>query len=202
MPPRASGAIFRTTLHLLQLALICLLPACQAAYTYHGSPYTPPQAAPALSLRTTTGEPFRLADHAGQPVLIFFGYTHCPDVCPATTAEVHQVFDQLGERADRVTFAFITVDPERDTADALRAFLDRFDPRFVGLTGDDEALAAARQAYGVFAERDAEGSADYTMTHTSRLFLIDPSGRLVTNYTFDEPSEVLLADLRHLLEPG
>jgi protein SCO1/2 len=185
---------------LLLVLTALLLAGCQPTYQFHGSPYPQPQSAPDLNLTTTNGQPFNLAAYAGRPVLLFFGYTHCPDVCPATTAEVSQVLDELGPQADQVVFAFITVDPDRDSAAAVRSFLDRFDQRFLGLTGDSAALAQARQAYGVFAERDSDDPANYTMTHTSRLFLIDPQGRLVTNYTFDEPAEVLLADLRHLLQ--
>lgn len=131
--------------------------------------------------------------------MVFFGYTSCPDVCPATLSEVKWVFQQMGAGVDQVEFLFVTVDPERDTPEVIAEHLDRFSPRFVGLWGTEEELARAREVYGVYAARDPSEADFYTMTHTSRIFLIDQDGLLRTNYTFDETAETILTDVSSLL---
>ncbi len=193
-----SPRIARLTL-LLNAVLAC---SCRGRpYEWHGSAYPDPQPAPALALVDTAGRPFDLPLTLGSATLIYFGYTFCPDVCPATAADVAWTMEQLGPQADEVAFVFVTVDPGRDTPAVLRRFLDEFDSRFIGLTGLPEQLEAARQAYGVLAV--VEPSADpqgYLITHTARLFLVDPAGLLVVNYPFGSPRPELLADLRHVLE--
>ncbi len=170
-------------------------------YVWHGSPYSDPQPAPAFALVDTAGKAFDSGEAHGSAVLLFFGYTFCPDVCPATTADVAWSMEQLGPLAERATFAFITVDPRRDTAEVLRRFLDGFNTRFVGLTGTPAQLESTRQAYGVYAEPEPSADPDtYLITHTSRLFLIDSDGLLVASYPFGTPRADLLADLQHVLE--
>jgi protein SCO1/2 len=167
----------------------------------HGSPYDPPFTAPEVAASSTTGEPFQLTDLRGRPVLLFFGYTYCPDVCPATLAKMTRVFEQLGERGGRVTFAFISVDPQRDSVERLERHLQHFDPRFIGLRLEGDSLAAVMQEYGVYATKASEGDAEtYLVSHTARIFLVDPQGRLRTNYDFDTSGEAILADLERLLE--
>lgn len=131
-------------------------------------------------------------------MLIFFGYTSCPDVCPATVAEMRWVFDQMGADASKAVFTFITVDPERDTTQVLRGFLDKFNPNFVGLTGDQESLVAVEAAYGVYAKaEDHTPGEPYEVTHTARVFLVDPEGMLRTNYSLDTDPEDILLDLKY-----
>jgi protein SCO1/2 len=132
---------------------------------------------------------------------MFFGYTSCPDVCPTTLAEAKRVLEGLGDDADRVTFLFITVDPERDTPEVLGTYVTAFHPAIVGLTGAPNDLATVRQDYGVFAEKEVlEGSAaGYIVNHTARVFLVDAEGRLRLSYSFGTPSGDVLEDIRHLL---
>jgi protein SCO1/2 len=132
---------------------------------------------------------------------MFFGYTSCPDVCPTTLAEARWVLEGLGDDADRVIFLFTTVDPERDTPEVLGTYVAAFHPAIVGLTGAPDVLAAVRQDYGIFAEKEVlEGSAtDYIVNHTARLFLVDTEGRLRLSYSFGTPPEDILEDIRHLL---
>jgi protein SCO1/2 len=187
---------------LLILLLLMFTVACNAGGTsLHGSTYDPPSTAPEVAASSTTGEPYQLSDQRGKSVLLFFGYTYCPDVCPATLAKMTWVFEQLGERGDRVTFAFISVDPQRDSVERLERHLQHFDPRFIGLRLEGGALAAVMQEYGVYAAKDSEGDAEtYLISHNARIFLVDPQGRLRTNYDFDTPREAILADLERLLE--
>lgn len=187
-------------LHTLLAAAALALGACRpAAPELHGSPLPDPQPAPNFELAATDGAVLRLSDLRGAPVLLFFGYRACPDVCPATLADVRAVFEQLGAAADAVRFVFITVDPARDTPEQLAAHLDRFDTRFIGLSGSEQALRAVWEDYGVavIPEPPDSGGAQW-ITHTARLFLIDGQGRLVTTYPFGTPRQELLADLRAL----
>jgi protein SCO1/2 len=177
-----------------------LLAACQS-YQFKGTSYPDLKAAPDFALTATDGQRFQLGEHRGQIVLMFFGYTSCPDVCPTTLVEAKQILKGVGSDADRVVFLFITVDPERDTPQVLANYAAAFDPAIVGLTGTSDELAAVRQAYGVFAEKEAtDGSAeDYMMNHTARVFLVDTEGRLRLSYAFGTPPGDIVQDIRHLL---
>ncbi|MBI3763853.1 MAG: SCO family protein [Chloroflexi bacterium] len=177
-----------------------LFAAC-STYTFKGAVYQRPAPAPDFALSDTQGHNFRLSDHRGEAVLIGFGYTSCPDVCPLTLAIVKQTFAALGDRAGRVRFAFITVDPGRDTPDVLQAYLARFDPAFVGLTGDPAALAGVFSAYGITVEIENRATPDlsYAVDHTARLYLVDPAGRLRAQYPFGVTADDLRQDIEHVL---
>jgi protein SCO1/2 len=177
-----------------------LLSGCQS-YEFKGTLYADPQPAPDFELTAPNGEHFRLSDHQGEIVLMFFGYTSCPDVCPTTLAEARRILEGLGEDVDNVTFLFITVDPERDTPEVLGTYATAFHPAIVGLTGSADDLAAVRQDYGIVAEKEIlEGSAaGYAVTHTARVFLVDAEGRLRLTYSFGTPPEDILEDINHLL---
>jgi protein SCO1/2 len=180
--------------------IILLLAACQS-YQFNGTQYPDFQLAPDFELTTTDGDPFRLSDHQGKIVLMFFGYTSCPDVCPTTLAEARRVLEGLGDDPDRVKFVFITVDPERDTPEVLGTYVSAFHRSIVGLTGSTDKLAAVRQDYGIFAEKEVlEGSAaGYIVSHTARVFLVDAEGRLKLSYSFGTPPEDILEDIHHIL---
>ena len=181
--------------------LLLLLAACQAAdYQLHGSPYESPQTAPDFIIPSTQGGDFQLAEHRGRFVLLYFGYTYCPDVCPTTLADIRWAFDELGERSDQIDFLMITVDPERDTLDQLETYLAIFDPGFIGARTEGEAYESLKLAYGVYAEREPSDEPEaYLVTHTSRVFLIDKEGYLITNYSFGTPKEEIKQDLEFLL---
>jgi protein SCO1/2 len=185
------------------IVFTCLmLSACAPPVSLHGSVYEDPSPAPALDLLTLEGAPFQLDELGGQIVLILFGYTSCPDVCPATLSEVNWVFEQLASEDRHVEFLFVTVDPTRDSPETIKGHLGLFNPRFIGLHGTESQLAQAKQGYAVYAERDAGEGDFYTVTHTSRIFLVDQDGLLRTNYTFDVAPQMLLADIRSLLGGG
>ncbi len=190
--------MYRRLIWLVALAL--LLAAC-GAYEYKGSAY---DAAPApdFELQSATGETVRLGEQKGNVVLLFFGYTHCPDVCPTTLGEARLVLNGLGDEASRVKFFFVTVDPERDSPADLASYTAHFHPDITALTGDAAALAAVYDAYGIFIEKEMQpnSAADYSVTHTARVFLIDPQGRLRLSYAFGTPTEDVLSDVRHILK--
>lgn len=137
-------------------------------------------------------------DFAGRWMLIFFGFANCPDVCPTTLAEVAAVMEGLGPDAARVQPIFISIDPERDTPQALAEFVPRFHPSIIGLTGTPEQIAATAETFPIYYERIEEASAPdgYTMGHTSHLFLFDPQGGFVASWAYGTPAEEILADLR------
>lgn len=170
-------------------------------YTYQGSLIEPPIKAPEIALIDQDGKPFRLSDHLGKVVLVFYGYTNCPDVCPLTLSDFKLIKAELGEQADQVTFVFITVDPERDTQDRLKAYLSNFDSTFTGLTGNIEALENVWKAYGVYKAKQETGSAaGYLVDHTARTYAIDKEGNLRLTYPFEMERQALLDDVRQLIK--
>jgi protein SCO1 len=137
-------------------------------------------------------------DFKGKPFLVFFGFTHCPDVCPTTLFEVSEVLGKLGPDAERVSALFITIDPERDTPAQMKDYLSSFNPRLLGLTGDPAAIAAVAKAYRVYVKKVPQGD-DYTMDHTALVYLMDKDGRFVAPFNVKRQPEDAAADLRRYL---
>jgi protein SCO1/2 len=192
----------RKSLNLVILLLLPLLAACrQSPYEWRGSLYDPPNPAPDFALPSTQDDTFRLSDQGARITLIFFGYTFCPDVCPATVGDAAWRLDQLGPQSDQVQFVFITVDPQRDTLDRLSTYLGAVDERLIGLRPDPEGLEDLLYAYGAtYVIEPSDDPEMYLITHTARIFLVDQDGLLQANYDFATPRDDLLADLEHLLE--
>lgn len=171
------------------------------SYTFKGSLIDPPLPAEDFTLKDQHGQTFHLGGHRGEVVLIFFGYTHCPDVCPVTLADFRQIKEQLGDKADRVKFVFVTVDPERDTPERIAQHLANFDPDFIGLTGEPEELRAVWDAYGVYADKSEAGSASgYLVDHTARVYVVDGSGNLRLTYAFGTENQAMAQDVDHLVD--
>jgi protein SCO1/2 len=155
------------------------------------------------------GGPFKLidqngrqitdADIKGRPFLIFFGYTHCPDVCPTTLFDVSEVMRALGEDADRTGALFITVDPERDSPAVLKDYLSSFDPHLRGATGDRAAVDAVEKAYRVYAKKVPGENGDYSMDHTALVYLMDKQGRFIAPFSLKRRPQEAAADLRRYL---
>jgi protein SCO1/2 len=155
------------------------------------------------------GGPFKLVDQDGKPVteqvlkgrptLIFFGFTHCPDVCPTALFEMSEILGKLGPDAGRVGIYFVSVDPERDTPAVLKDYLSSFDPHLHGLTGTPEAIAAIMKAYRVYAKKVPLEGGDYTMDHSALVYLMDKEGRFVAPFNMKRPPEEAAADLRRYL---
>jgi protein SCO1 len=169
------------------------------AHAFHGTAYPDPEAAPAFALTDHRGETVGLDAFRGQPVLLFFGFTHCPDVCPLTLTRLNTVLDGMGRRGDEVRVLLVTVDPERDTPDALARYVEAFGPRVTGLTADPATLAEMRRAYGVYAEAMPDHAGHPTTVHTTAVFGIDRSGRLRVLLSAESPESELQADIRALL---
>jgi protein SCO1 len=158
------------------------------------------------ALPSAIGGPFSLTDQdgrtvsdkelRGKPYLIFFGFTHCPDVCPTALFDMSEVLRRLGPDADRTAALFISVDPERDTPAVLKDYLSSFDPHIRGLTGDPEALGAVFKAFRVYHKKVPLEGGNYTMDHTALVYLMDKSGRFVAPFSLKRTPEAAAADLR------
>jgi len=149
-----------------------------------------------------TGKTFTDADLKGRYALIFFGFTHCPDICPLTLQVMTDAITQAGAAGERVTPVFVSVDPERDTVEAVGGYVGAFHPRFVGLTGTPEQVAGATKAYRVYARKaplmDSEGkdTGEYTVEHSGMIFLMDPDGRYMTHFSNGTAVEDIAAYIR------
>ncbi len=150
-------------------------------------------------LEDQNGNPVSDADMKGKPFLGFFGFTHCPDICPTTLFEISQVMKSLGPDADRTGALFITVDPERDTPTVLKDYLSNFDPHLRGLTGDRPSIDAAIKAYRVYAKKIPLQNGDYTMDHTAVVYLMDKDGNFVAPFNVGRTPEAEATDLRRYL---
>jgi protein SCO1/2 len=155
------------------------------------------------------GGPFQLSDQSGatvtekslqgKPTLIFFGFTHCPDVCPTALFEISEILRAMGKEADGVNAYFISVDPERDNKEAMKDYLSSFDPHLKGLTGDPEAIAKVLSAYRVYAKKVPLKDGDYTMDHTALTYLMDRDGHFVAPFNLNRTPDEAAADLKRYL---
>jgi protein SCO1/2 len=169
-------------------------------YQYQGSLIDPPVQSADFTLTDQRGQPFRLSAHQGKLLLVFFGYLNCPDVCPVTLTHYTQIQRALGEAGRDVEYVFVTVDPERDSAEALAAHLEAYSPDIFGLTGSEAELAPVWKQFGVYREKRETGSAaGYLMDHTSRVYLIDRQGNWRMTYPFEMDADLIIEDLQHLI---
>ncbi|MDR7039078.1 MULTISPECIES: SCO family protein [Methylobacterium] len=162
-----------------------------------------PERAPVAT--SSVGGPFTLVDQNGRTVtekdfsgathLVFFGFTHCPDICPTTLQQISDVLAALGDRAKAMKVAFITVDPERDTPASLKAYLESFDPRITGLTGSPEQVAAAVKGYRAYARRVPTQGGDYTMEHTALVYVMDARNRFLGALNLQRPADETAGEL-------
>jgi len=145
------------------------------------------------------GKPITDQDFRGRPFLVFFGYRHCPDICPITLFEMSEVLRAMGKDADQVNALFVTIDPERDTAAMMKDYLSSFDPHLRGATGDQKAIDAVEKAYRVYAKKVPIGNGDYSMDHTALVYLMDRDGKFVAPFNLNRKPEDAAADLRRYL---
>jgi protein SCO1/2 len=169
-----------------------------AAPAFRSGVFDPPRAAPDFTLAGSNGAPVKLGQYKGKVVALAFGFTYCQKVCPVTLAKLAEVFKQLGPAGKDLQVVFVSVDPERDTPERMREFLGFFGPRFMGATGSQEALDAARDAYGILATKvkSEDKRLGYEVHHSSSVHLIDRQGRLRLLFPFGKPAD----DLRHDVE--
>ena len=202
--PRRSGGVA-----LLLVLALALVAGCSAAPSPAASPvatlpplgvretaYDPPRPAPPLRLTDQDGRPFDLASLRGRPALVYFGYTHCPDICPATLADVR---DALKLVDGPVGVVFVTIDPARDDAAAMKQYVDYYGSGFVGLTGTAEEIAAAAEDWGVsYTRLESDSAAGYAMAHSTDTYLVDADGMLRHHLFFGASPELIAEKIREV----
>ncbi|MCL1960238.1 MAG: SCO family protein [Desulfovibrionaceae bacterium] len=182
-----------------------LLSACSPNRpAFHGADITGADRAAAFPFPLTdfNGQPRMLADFKGKVIVLFFGYTQCPDVCPTTMSEMLQVKEKLGADGDRLQVLFVSVDPERDTPEVLKAYMTGFDPSFLGLyAGSPDKLAALAREFKIYYKKvEGKTPASYTIDHTASSYIYDPQGRLRLNSRYGTPAAAVAEDIELLLK--
>jgi protein SCO1/2 len=188
----------------LYILLLLVLAGCGQGYQFHGAAYDPPRSAPAIPGVNWDQQPFDLQALQGKVVLIFFGFTYCPDACPLTMAELRQMVEQMGEQAHEVAVVFVSTDPQRDTPERLGQYIRAFNPDFYAVHVRAADLPAVKAAYGVYSEKNtsvaAESPDGYYIDHSGYIYVVDKRGQLRMAFGYSLPKDELLADVRHLLE--
>jgi protein SCO1/2 len=172
------------------------------AHEFTSGFYPPPHPATDLALTDQNGQPFTLADHRGKVILLYFGYTYCPDYCPTTLADFQQVRANLGEQASDVEVVFVSVDPGRDTPARMKEYLAFFDPTFIGVTGTEDQLRPIERDYFVQVSEDpaTPGSSSYLVSHSTSLYAIDQEGNLRLTWPYGTSTDDITTDVRYLLD--
>lgn len=160
---------------------------------------SPPREVSDFTLIDTHADPFSLSELQGKAVLVYFGYTYCPDVCPITLGDFKRAKELLGDEAENVVFMMVSVDPKRDTSERLRTYIGNYDPEFIGLVGDETTLRQISPDYGLFYEVRDDGTETYLVDHTASTFLIDPEQRLSRIFTFATPVDVIVENIREVI---
>lgn len=168
-------------------------------HAFHGVVMQSPTAAPEIDLQATTGDLIGLNSFAGKLVVVYFGYTHCPDICPTTLSTLNKALENMGDDAAEVQVVMVTVDPERDTVELLDEYLGFFNDSFIGLTGSREDISRVATTYGVFfAAAEGDSESGYTVDHTAWLTVIDQQGHLRLVLPPELTPEEIAADLKYL----
>lgn len=172
------------------------------AHEWNGAAYDPPREGVEFMLTDTDGESMSSSQLEGKIVMLYFGYTYCPDFCPATLTDFQRVKADLGDDAENVAFAMVSVDPERDTPERMEEYLAFFDPEFIGLTGTEDELTPVKQEFGITTlERDATPEIDnfYYVDHSTKTYVLNTDGELALEYPFGVTAEEMTEDVRYLL---
>ncbi|ABY33812.1 MAG TPA: SCO family protein [Chloroflexus aurantiacus] len=190
--------------HLITLILAVLsallLSGC-GAYEFRGTVLEPPNPAPEIPLVDQFGNEFRLSNYRDKIVLVFFGFTHCPDICPTALGDLKRVMEKLGNDAAKVQVVFVSVDPERDTPDLMQRYLAAFNPTFLGLNGDRAVLEQVYKSYGVTViKRELPNSGlGYTIDHSGYIYAIDQAGNWRLLWAHGTPVDDIVSDVQALL---
>lgn len=186
---------------ILMVSLLALLAGCGPQRPqFKGTDITGVDWGKDFHLTDHTGKPRTLADFRGKVVVVFFGYTHCPDVCPTTLSEMAAVMKRLGKDAARVQVLFVTLDPARDTPELLAQYVPSFYPTFLGLFGDEAATRETARNFKVFYQKQETGSkVGYTLDHAANTFVYDPAGRLRLLFGFGSGADLISHDINELL---
>jgi protein SCO1/2 len=183
--------------------LIAVLAACKPATEagqFVATDITGADFAQTLSLTDHTGKPRTLMDFKGKVVALFFGYTHCPDVCPTTMTDLKQTMKLLGSRADELQVLFVTLDPARDTQEVLAQFVPSFDQRFIGLRGNEQETAVATATFKIYAKKvEAQGKGGYTIDHSAGMYVFDKTGKIRLYIDYGQKPADIASDIKKLL---
>jgi protein SCO1/2 len=190
--------MFARAFALIVCAWFASASAAESASDLKAGVFDPPRAAPEFTLQGSNGKPLKLSDFRGKVVILGFGFTSCPDVCPTTLGVLGQAHKKLGAQGQDVQVIYITVDPERDTPDRMHAYLKAFDPSFIGGTGAADQLAAVREEYGIQANRKQYGES-YTFGHSSFIYLVDRKGLLRALMPYGHSPDDYVHDAKLLL---
>jgi protein SCO1/2 len=176
----------------------------ETPYEWRGAAYDPPRSGVDFTLTDADGQPLSTSDLHGKVILLYFGYTYCPDFCPATLTDFQRVKQDLGDDADQVAFVMVSVDPKRDTPERLKEYLDFFDPSFIGLTGSEDDLAPVKDQFGIIASPgtatpQANGNDVYWVDHSTKTYVLDKNGDLALEYAFGTSADDITADVQHLI---
>jgi protein SCO1/2 len=186
--------------HLLAVILAALLLGCDRGPSFRSTDITGADFGKDLQLVDHNGQPRSLGDFRGKVIVVFFGFTHCPDVCPTTLAELARALEKLGADGDRVQVLMVTVDPERDTPQVLKQYVTALDPRFLGLTGDADAIARTAREFKVFYQKSPGATPEaYSVDHSSGSYVFDPQGRLRLLVSYGQGADVFAHDIAQLL---
>lgn len=189
--------------HLMMGLLIIGLVACKPATEtnqFIATDITGADFAQTLSLTDHTGKPRTLADFKGKAVALFFGYTHCPDVCPTTMFDLKQTMKLLGPRADELQVLFVTLDPERDTQEVLAQFVPSFDKRFIGLRGNEQETATTTTTFKIYAKKvEAESKGGYTIDHSAGTYVFDKAGKIRLYIDYGQKPADIASDIKKIL---
>lgn len=200
MPTHRTNLIKQVLLKICALLVIGLLASCAAPAPLKGTSLEPSGPAPNFTLTDHHGQPFTLSEQRGKVTVLYFGFTSCPDICPAELSSLAAAMRELGNDADAIQVALVSLDPERDTAERLAQYVSAFDPRFIGLYGDEATLEPILRDYGVYRERrELTGSAlGYTIDHSGFVYMIDKAGRWRSVMAGGGPAADLAHDMRIL----
>lgn len=190
-------------LFVLAFALVMGLTACSTPHEFSGTVFESTAAAFDFTGTNYDGTTFQLSDHRGEVVLLFFGYTFCPDVCPFTLADLNMLYNQLDDQAKNLTVVFVSVDPERDTLEKMSTYIPAFNPNFYGVRIEGDMYEAVKTAYGLFVEKEyVEGSeipGGYFVSHTGLIYLVDKTGNLSEVFPPDSKADFMQADVEYWL---
>ncbi len=174
-----------------------------AAHEWNGAVYNPPRPGIEFTLTDVDGEPMSTSELEGKVVMLYFGYTYCPDFCPQTLTDFQRVKQNLGDDADNVAFMMVSVDPARDTPERMKEYLAFFDPEFIGLTGAEDELTPVKQEFGITSlNQDATPEADgfYWVDHSTKTYVLNAEGELALEYPFGVTADEMTEDVRRLLD--
>jgi protein SCO1/2 len=195
----------RTTTYLLFLGLLLItIAACGSGEIdpsqFRGTTMPSPIPAPDFTLSNADGEAVSLSDFQEEIVLLYFGYTFCPDICPTTLSELKKVQQELDEKGEKIQVLMVTVDPQRDTREKLAEYVTHFHPDFIGLSGTKEEIDAAGEGYGLYYEKhEGTEATGYLVDHTARVFVVDPEGNYQLSFSYGTPVEDIVHDLRLIM---